>query len=644
MNCRAVAKPALNLPLIHLLFMNHYQDSPLIGWAALALFLLYAFGSCQRTVDEPLPDTYKQSGSFIKSLPYYNPDSCVLLIRRNVPPRWQGAAYENLFLDGPEDSPLQLGFKHLDYYEKNFPADTAREFALLWRGRLYTHLGKFDSAQTCLQASYESSIRHKRYIRAGDAQEGLAGIYYKQGNTAQAIRAFLAVYDAVKNLDTTQIVRKITAIANIASAYSQSDDQQEALNWVKRRIPMTADETKPEMRVHKVDTYKQLAVIYERLNLPDSAIFMAQKTLELQEKYKTINDQPELLIVLGASYLAKGACPMALQYIQQAIRTRRGNNPTQHLIQIGALADAYLCLGRLDSAELLYEELIRSSNMTDQSYAFTKMSDIYTRQGQYKAAYDAIQSSLKIRQKMFDDKQIQAMATAKSELKLEQTQHQLAQSEQKHQNERLQKLVGVLMLSLALGAAMALFFRQRNRRRILEQENQLLAQEKELAQARALLSEKAFQQSQVVLKTTQDELDTTAQLLALKNQLIEELELRFTQEHLAPDEEMPPGAAENIKMVHIKILNEKDWVQFRDRFEQYLPGIFQHLKDRYPSLTSAETRLFMLIKLNFNTFEISEALGISKESVWRSRHRLSQKLGLEETKDLDGFVVGFSIH
>jgi DNA-binding CsgD family transcriptional regulator len=106
---------------------------------------------------------------------------------------------------------------------------------------------------------------------------------------------------------------------------------------------------------------------------------------------------------------------------------------------------------------------------------------------------------------------------------------------------------------------------------------------------------------------------------------------------------MPPGAAENNKLEHIKILNEKDWIRFREWFEQYIPGLYQHLKDRSPSLTSAEIRLFMLIKLNFDTLEVSEALGISKESVWRSRHRLSQKLGLEETKDLDGFVVGFSI-
>jgi tetratricopeptide (TPR) repeat protein len=630
--------------------MNHHQDSHLIGWAALFLFLLCAFCSCQSNVDEPMPDAYKQSGAFIKSLPYYNPDSCVLLIRRDVPPRWQGTAYENLFLDGPEESPIQLGFKHLDYYEKNFPADTAREFALLWRGRLHTHLRQFDSAQTCLQASYESCIRHKRYLRAGDAQDALASIYYKQGNTAQAIRAFLAMYDAVKNLDTTQIERKITAIGNITAAYSQSDDQQEALSWAKRRIPLTADETKPEMRANKVNTYKQLAVIYERLNLPDSAILMAQKALEIQEKYKTINDRQALLRILGTAYLAKGACSTALQYIQQGANTKLRDNPTQYWIYIGALADAYRCLGRLDSAELLYKVQIQSPNQIGQSHAFAKLSDIYAGKGQYKAAYEAMQSSLKIRQKLFDDKQIQAMATAKSELKLEQTQHQLAQSEQQQQNERLQKLVVALMLSLALGAALALFFRQRNRRRILEQENQLLeqdkkllAQEKELSQTRALLSEQALQASLVTLKSTQDELDTTVRLLALKNQLIEELELRFTQEHLAPDEEMPPGAAENNKLEHIKILNEKDWIRFREWFEQYIPGLYQHLKDRSPSLTSAEIRLFMLIKLNFDTLEVSEALGISKESVWRSRHRLSQKLGLEETKDLDGFVVGFSI-
>lgn len=647
-------EPVLVLPRINLVFrMTFCFDVRLCCWAAFVLFLWIALSGCQRTVTEPIPDAFKRSGTFIQSLPYDHPDSCVLLIRQNVPPKWQGAAYENMFLDGPEDSSLELGFQHLDVYENNFPADTAWEFVQLWRGHLYIHLGRLDSAQACLQASYESSIRHGRYIRASDAQEGLATIYYKQGNTAQAIRSFLVVYDAVKNLDTSQVLRRHTAMANIAAAYSQSDDQREALIWVQRSLPLVADERTPNLRVLKVDGYKQLAVIYERLNLPDSAILMAKMALELQEKYQTINDRPALLTILGDAYLTKGACQTALQYMLKGLRSRRAGRPTYRLLEEGSIADAYRCLGRLDSAEILYKRLLQSPDPSTLSHAYASLSDVYARQGQYKAAYDAIQGSLKIRQKMFDDKQIQAMAIAKSELELERTQHQLTQSEQQHQNERLQKLVVALALSLALAMTLGLFLRQRSRHRLLkqehlllEQERKLLGQEKELAETRALLHEQELERTQVTLQHTQNELaNTTAQLLALKTQLIEELELRLTTgigiDHSANDESTPSGSAENHELPRMKILNEKDWARFRERFEEQIPGFFGHLKTQYPTMSTAEIRLFMLMKLNFDNLEISEALGISKESVWRSRHRLSKKLCLTETGDLDGFVRGF---
>jgi tetratricopeptide (TPR) repeat protein/DNA-binding CsgD family transcriptional regulator len=630
------------LPRINLLFdMNHRKDSPAIYGVALLLSICLTLNGCKKESSEPLPDAYKQSGAFIKVLPYYNPDSCVMLIRRDVPPRWQGAAYENLFLDGPEDSPLELGFKHLDAYEKNFPADTAWEFAQLWRGRLYVHLGKLDSAQACLQASYEGSIRHGRYIRAGDAQNGLAIIYYKKGNTAQAIRSYLAVYEAVKNLDTAQTNRKIVAIANIAAAYSKADDQREALAWVQRNLTLVSDERIPSLRADKVNTFKQLAVIYDRLSLPDSAILLASAALELQEKYQTINDRSSLLLILGKAYLSKGACPTALQYVLQGLHSRRAERPAYRFQEEGSLADAYLCLGRLDSAEILYKRLLQSSDPNTLSHAYTNLADIYARQSQYKAAYDALQNSLKIRQEIFNDKKIQEMAVAKSELQLERTQHKLIESKQQHARERLQKLVTALTLLLALSIVLALFFRQRNRRRLLEQHNQLLAQEKELAEAREILKNQELEHTHHILKDTQEQLNTSNSLLALKDSLIEELELRFHQEHLAPGEVSPPDSAEGPKHLRMKILTEEDWMLFRERFEQQVPGFLQHLKTSHPSLTAAEVRLFLLMKLNFDTLEISEALGISKPSVWRSRHRLAQKLNLKETGDLDGFVQLF---
>jgi hypothetical protein len=183
-----------------------------------------------------------------------------------------------------------------------------------------------------------------------------------------------------------------------------------------------------------------------------------------------------------------------------------------------------------------------------------------------------------------------------------------------------------------------LFFRQRSQKR-------LLTQEKQLAEARALLHEKELKRTQTALQHTQNELvNTTAQLLDLKNQLIDELELRSTTDHLALDEVPPPGSAstEGHEIPRMKILTEKDWARFRERFEEQLPGFFGRLKAQYPAIGTAEIRLFMLMKLNFDTLEISEAIGISKESVWRSRHRLSKKLGLTKTGDLDGFVQDFA--
>jgi hypothetical protein len=259
-----------------------------------------------------------------------------------------------------------------------------------------------------------------------------------------------------------------------------------------------------------------------------------------------------------------------------------------------------------------------------------------------------MQSSLDTRQKLFNDKKIQEMAVAKSEFELAKTQYQLTQSEQQRKNDRLEKLAVALTLLLALSYVLFLFFRQRNHRRLLEQQNmllaqdkKLLAQEKELAEAREILKNQELEHSQRILKNTQEELTTTTSRLSLKDRLIEELELRLHQEYIAPDETLPPGSAENQELPRMKILTEKDWARFRERFEQQLPGFFQNLKVTYPSLTTAEVRLFLLLKLNFDILEISEALGISKESVWRSRHRLSKKLGLSETGDLNTFVQQF---
>lgn len=92
----------------------------------------------------------------------------------------------------------------------------------------------------------------------------------------------------------------------------------------------------------------------------------------------------------------------------------------------------------------------------------------------------------------------------------------------------------------------------------------------------------------------------------------------------------------------MKILTDTDWRRFRDHFETVFPNYTRQLQVDFPALTSAEIRLFMLIKLGFGNNEIAGTLGISQESVYKSRFRLRKKLGCSKDLGLDEFVQAYA--
>jgi DNA-binding NarL/FixJ family response regulator len=174
---------------------------------------------------------------------------------------------------------------------------------------------------------------------------------------------------------------------------------------------------------------------------------------------------------------------------------------------------------------------------------------------------------------------------------------------------------------------------------VLEQEKQLLEQDKILAETNERLKTQELQLAENDLAETKAELHATIDILALKNQLIEELHLRIINTN--PSLDKNNNNSPNQDLTSMKILTPADWVLFQRRFEEQLPGIIPKLQSDFPKLTSAETRLFLLIKLGFETTEISETLGIARDSVWRSRHRLGKKLNLPDTNTLDSFISAF---
>lgn len=94
------------------------------------------------------------------------------------------------------------------------------------------------------------------------------------------------------------------------------------------------------------------------------------------------------------------------------------------------------------------------------------------------------------------------------------------------------------------------------------------------------------------------------------------------------------------ELISIKILTPQDWCQFKEKFSILFPTFFPHILTKGIRLTKSEERLMALEKLNLNTSDMANILGISVESVYASRYRLKKKLKLNGNVSILSFLKG----
>ena len=87
------------------------------------------------------------------------------------------------------------------------------------------------------------------------------------------------------------------------------------------------------------------------------------------------------------------------------------------------------------------------------------------------------------------------------------------------------------------------------------------------------------------------------------------------------------------------ILTEEDWNKFRSLFEKIYPGFFIKLREKFPDVTLAEQRMAALTRLRLTTRQIASMLGISVDSVHKSRQRLRIRFHVSTDANLDELVA-----
>lgn len=132
------------------------------------------------------------------------------------------------------------------------------------------------------------------------------------------------------------------------------------------------------------------------------------------------------------------------------------------------------------------------------------------------------------------------------------------------------------------------------------------------------------QQSAQRLRLAHEKLNQHLNSIKEKNAFIEKIEQQLAAMQPAlVDEESTQLALEQLHQS--VILTDDDWATFKQLCEQVWPGMFKQLNEQFPDLNRSEERLLALSKLNISSKEMAGMIGISVDSLRKSRYRLRKK-------------------
>ncbi len=354
------------------------------------------------------------------------------------------------------------------------------------------------------------------------------------------------------------------------------------------------------------DLYRMRASIFNMLQEPDSVLACYNLALESIAGDETVSDSDELrngILSERADFII--SCGILPDSIPAAISTLERILESEPWDPNGvkySLGLAYFQTGRTMEGVTLMEEaidsLIKTQDLDFVSFCYPDLmksyanAGLYERLGQRFLKYDELRDTLLNREKLasITGADFRHRATQKEEEnKILALQLELAQ----------QRILLGCILAIFIFAAISLTF---------------------IFQRRSHLRTRRIQQSRID-SLIADRVDLNKQIESLNRDL----------------ENRRPELQETTLLTPL-ILEKEHEAEFKRSFATAYPHFLPELRRDYPDLTPSLELICMLIFLHRSTDEIALAIGISRDSVHKSRYRIRRTLGLGREDDLDSFI------
>jgi len=375
------------------------------------------------------------------------------------------------------------------------------------------------------------------------------------------------------------------------------------------------------------------------------------------------------LDVLGASHLALGEYKKAINYYQQIIDTIQKKPITPESDELwkaiakGNIGRCYFYQGNTVTALPLINQQLQSGIKYKQynnvAIAQNARGEIFLDQKQYATALLAFKEALKaaVTSKKLDDKVKAVKGIAVAYAYLGQTDSSVFyQHQYGHYQQELDQVVNNGKLS-AMNARI-LFD---NTQKKLEEANTSIQNLKQTRTAiliaiilisiigwllynrqslkvRLERQKRVYEgtQARTVVEKAKQSLQQFRSQMVEKDKLIENLSQSLKKNELKDsfDEKLL-----NKNLLEYVLVTDEEWRRFKEDFNKVYPLFYPRIHAILFDLTSAEERLASLIFLQMSNKEIANTLGISADSVARSKRRLKLRLPLEPKQTIETYIL-----
>ncbi|MCU0404384.1 MAG: tetratricopeptide repeat protein [Chitinophagaceae bacterium] len=422
---------------------------------------------------------------------------------------------------------------------------------------------------------------------------------------------FKRMDDVIRTLPISEFPDKQNCYYQMGHAYYEFAEWENAIRYFNEGLRENPDQ--PVFHFFK-QIHNMLGLCYQKLQRYDSADYHFKQVVAIAKKEPESFEAWEGIATgnLGYNLYLQKRYAEARPLLEKDVEI--AENFGDFGLAVGSLVPlANIALGQNETAlakqlgEKARDYTIKSGQFYRWEKVYPLLGKLAALEGNRTLSAQMLDSALWAKDSVARRFNAMQMARAAQKIALEKQEATLMLLATEKRLKKWERNILLVCLGGLLAASGYVFYKQRKKARLKQQE----------------------------LKDAQKELEDASRQLELftrnileKNQLIESLSQKAGTEQAADIENLRQST----------ILTEEDWKRFRTLFEKVHSGYLERLMQKAPQLTAGEIRFATLSKLNIGNKEMAAMLGVGPEAIRQYRSRMRKKLALNESEGLENWL------